>query len=154
MNILEKHLNFVNEQIAFQSRMMEKYKTEQNRAYMHEMTRGRFQNLLDDIVSICHPELRDNSYKIVNEVTKADIKGIPHDVIEEIKLFNDKPEGVIYEIINKEGETSLDKLILDYYRKTHTKMGRQTMISKIHKLNKNHIIERVGGKRGWYKVAA
>ena len=49
MSILEKHIAFVNDQIAFQGKMIQKFDKNPFRKSLHEATQGKFRSLAADL---------------------------------------------------------------------------------------------------------
>jgi hypothetical protein len=152
MSILTKHLEFVNEQIRFQERMIEKFKEDPHRVILHTKTRQNFEDLLDSMENCSCQGLSQ-----INEKPAASIS-LPKELIAELSRkaqnIDESTEMTVYDLIisSPSREVSLDKLLIDYYNKTKETLKREQMVHKLYRLKSRGLIKRANGKKGWYTI--
>lgn len=160
MSILAKHVGFVNEQIEFHRKMVEKFGSTTFRAKLHQTTADKFQALAADL------ESADRELDAPRTTPKApasgiqlslsldDIEGLPDELISELSLSDaDKTEFAIVNAIEEaRGIISLDKLLIALYRKTGEVHKRTSLYSRLARMAQKNSIYYVPGKKGVYST--
>lgn len=170
MSILEKHLAFVNDQIAFQGKMIDKFSSNSYRKTLHEATQGKFKvlaadladanKILDQYSSKMPDELggsqgqRATSGKVRINLTPQDLEGLPEDILEELSISEaDKTEFAILALMDEsKGIVSLDKLIVGLFKKTGEKHKRATLTSRLYRMAQKEQVFSVPNKKGVYST--
>ena len=161
MSILEKHIPFVNKQIAFQGKMAQKFKDDPFRKALHESTLEGFKTLVADLTEAgkmlngttleSHAKIKPVG-RIRLNLTPDEIQGLPDDVLEELSISGaDKTEFAILGLMEDAGGImSLDQLIVGLYKKTGEKHKRQTLTSRLYRMAQKEQIFSVPNKKGVY----
>jgi hypothetical protein len=159
MSILQKHLGYVNEQIQFQEKMMDKFAGNSFRQALHKSTRDKAVALSADL-ELADKELDKGPMPASTNttgtprlsLTPKELEGLPQEVLAELNLSQgDKTELAIYEIIESSGGIiSLDRLLVALYRKTGEIIKRQNLTSKLYRMGTKDQVFSVSGKKGVY----
>ncbi len=162
MSILSKQLPFVNEQMAFHEKMIEKYSSgkfqSEFRANQHTLTRDKFKELSADIIiadkELDAPKKKDLSGVKHLSLSLQELEGLPEELINELSVSDaDKTEFVIANLINEDGGIlSMDKILIGMYKKTGEIIKRQTMTSKLYRMSQKGLVFSVPGKKGFYST--
>ncbi len=159
-NVL-RHVPFVKDQIQFQERMARKYAGQEYREALHNGAAQRWKDLLVDLESIQQTldefsrqtESLGNIYKKMS-LTLEDIEGLPDELIRELNISEaDKLEFTITSIIAEAGGIlSLDKILVDLYKKTGEIHRRTTTTSRLYRMGQKGLIYSVPNKKGFYST--
>jgi hypothetical protein len=161
MNKVETFIHFVKEQIAFQEKMANKYDDNAYRHNLHIKTAGKLNELLaymEEIEERGHARFdsnnRGDSAKKRIKLTLEDIQNIPEELIKELNVTEtDKQDLVIEHVIASSGGVlSLDKILVELYRKTREIHKRSTLISRLYRMVQRGVIYNVPGKKGVYST--
>lgn len=163
MSILEKHIAFVNDQIAFQGKMIQKFDKNPFRKSLHEATQGKFRSLAADLAEadkvLDEAAVRPlsspgqaNSGRLKLALTPEDIEGLPDDVLKELSISDaDKTEFAILGLMEEAGGImSLDHLIIGLFKKTGEKHKRQTLTSRLYRMAQKEQVFSVPSRKGVY----
>lgn len=158
MSILDKHLQFVNDQVVFQQKMAEKFSDNPFRQKLHTTTKEKFEALAKDLEMA--DKMLDKAPDTINEqqssvvrlsITPDDIEGLPDELLDELSGGGDRTEFTILNIIEESGGLiSLDKLIIALYRSTGEIHKRQSLTSRLYRMAQNKLVFNVAGKKGVY----
>jgi hypothetical protein len=163
MSILAKHLEFVNEQIAFHDKMVEKVGATSFRGTLHKGTADKFRALSADLENadkfldtpspVVRPQTKGQS-QIQLSLTIEDIEGLPEELVQELSLSDaDKTEFEIVNSIEEAGGIiSLDKLLIALYKRTGEVHKRNSLYSKLGRMASKNLIYYVPGKKGVYST--
>lgn len=162
MSILAKHIEFVNGQIEFHEKMVQKQAANSFRSTLHQSTAEKFKALASDLESADKfldtppPEVKPtrNNKPLQLSLSIEDIEGLPDELIKELSLSDaDKME---FEIVNATEEAggiiSLDKLLIALYKKTGEIHKRNSLYSKLSRMVTKDLIYYVPGKKGVYST--
>lgn len=160
MSILSKHLEFVNQQIAFHDKMAEKVGVPTFRGTLHKGTADKFRALAadlenaDKLLDAPTPERPQAKGQVQLSLTIEDITGLPEELVQELSLSDaDKTE---FEIVNSiedaGGIISLDKLLIALYKRTGEIHKRDSLYSRIARMASKNLIYYVPGKKGVYST--
>jgi hypothetical protein len=159
MSILQKHLLFVKEQVEFQTRMITKYAGNPFREKLHSGTRGKFEALYSDL-EIADRQLdgpqsllpESHSGPIRLSLGPKDVEGLPEELLKELSISEgDKTEFAILQTIEEAGGVvSLDRILIELYRKTGEIMKRAGMTSKLYRMGQKGLVFSVPTKKGVY----
>ena len=162
MSIIEKHIAFVNYEIAFQEKMLEKVGGNKNRQLFHTDLRDKLKGLLADIVVAdrlldeCEEERRiaEGSRKSNISLTPEDIEGLPEELIQELSISEaDKVEFALAGLIEEAGGVlSMDRILIGIYKKTGEIFKRTAMTSKLYRMSQKGLVFGVPNKKGWYST--
>ena len=162
MNKIEDYIGFVKDQVQVQDRLATKYDHEPYRANRHVKAKNSFAELAEYLETIKAHGLNfgDNSLnRSLNvqkriQLTYEDIQGLPEDLIKELNVTDtDRQEMVIEHIIaQSDGVLSLDKIMVELYRRTGEVHKRNTMISRLFRMVQRGMIYNVPGKKGVYST--
>lgn len=165
MSILNKHLEFVNEQSAFHERMAEKVGVASFRGTLHKGTAGKFKALAADLAEA--DKVLDLPQQLLHEplsgplrgpiqlsLNIGDLEGLPEDLVKELSLSDaDKLEFEIVNSIEEAGGViSLDRLLIALYRKTGEVNKRTYLTSRLARMATKNSIYYVPGKKGVYST--
>lgn len=162
MTILNKYLPFVNEQIAFHKKAMEKFGQNTFRANLHKTTAEKFASLAADLeiadnlitaTPLPESEVRPKG-PIQLSLTIEDIEGLPDELVRELSLSDgDKTEFAVVNAIEEAGGIiSLDKLLIALYKKTGEIHRRNLLISRLARMAGKGTIYYVPGRKGVYST--
>lgn len=161
MTILEKHVPFVNEEIAFQEKMLEKVSGNKHREEFHTAIRDKFRALLSDLIiadrdlaAIEESKQATLSQKGAMPLSPDDIDGLPDELIKELSISEaDKTEFAIVALINDAGGIlSLDRILIGVFKNTGEIFKRTAMTSKLYRMSQKGLVYGVPNKKGWYST--
>jgi hypothetical protein len=159
---LEKHIEFVKEQLEFQQKQSKKFATEPRRSGLHIRAADSFQALLDDLISIeeivdSHPEaLNGKSFKpSALTLSWEEVEGLPAELLEELSISeSDKTEFNIISILKSlGGAASLDRLLVALYKQSGEITKRATLNQRIYRMVQKNMIYNVPNKKGVYSIS-
>lgn len=161
MSILDKHIEFVNEQAIFHEKRGE-IDPKSFKAQLHQATSNKFRVLLKDIEEASRkldepPKTigKTNNLKPIQlSLTIEDIEGLPEELIAELNLTDrDKTEFAIVNAIEEAGGIlSLDRLLIALYKKTGEIHKRNNLYPKLSRMASKESIYFVPGKKGFYSI--
>lgn len=160
MSILVKHVEFVNDQIAFHNRMAAKSENEK-KAFaknLHNTTREKFKALVADLLEADKmldrqpPDTQKPQQSFLRlSITPDDLEGLPDELVKELSLDTDSTDFAILNVIEDAGGIiSLDKLLIGLYKKTHQIHKRQSLTSRLYRMSQNRLVFSVPTKKGVY----
>lgn len=159
---IDDYLNFVKEQAAIQDRLATRYSDESYRSNRHIQAKQKFTELADYIEQIKSHGLQFDSSSLNRSIsaqkriqlTFEDIQGLPDELVKELSITDtDKQEMVIEHIIAQSGGyLSLDKIMVELYRRTGEIHKRNTLTSRLYRMAQRGMIYNVPGKKGVYST--
>jgi hypothetical protein len=158
---IDTYLSFVKEQVSVQEKLSKKYDEDAYRRGLHLKTKNNFVELADFLEDIKNRGTRDTSYlhrgnspqkKI--QLTYEEIEGAPEELLRELNLSDaDKQEILIEYIIAQEGGiTSLDRIMVQLYKRTGEIPKRNTITTRLYRMANRGMIYNVPGKKGVYST--
>ncbi|HTZ78940.1 MAG TPA: hypothetical protein VMC10_13575 [Stellaceae bacterium] len=163
MSYLLKHLPFVKEQIAFQQRMLEKFEGDTYRQKLHQTSKEHFEALAQDL-AVANAELdaapqspTESQWvppRLILTLSPKEIEGLPEELIKELSISEgDKTEFAILSVMEAaRGIISLDRLLIELYKKTGEIHKRQALVSKLYRMGQKSQVFSVPGKKGVYST--
>lgn len=158
--ILDKHITFVNEQLAFHKSRAAIYQAIPARQRKHQETADKFQSLSDDLESV--KEQIASSASVRSPATKQlklaltpdDLNGLPDELIGELSIASvDRVEVIILSMLDDAGGMmTLDQILIGLYRKSGEVNKRQTITSRLYRMGQKNLIYSVPGKKGVYSL--
>ncbi len=158
MDILGKHVPFVKEQMANQEKLARRYSDDIGRAEFHRKALISFQSLIDDI-DMAQKEIdsrkkpHDSALRQL-ALTPDDLEGLPQELISELSISDaDKLEFAILGVIEEAGGIlTLDRILINLYRKTGEIFKRNALTSRIYRMIQKKLIFPVGTRKGIYST--
>lgn len=162
MSILVKHIPFVNEQSAFHDKQMERFGSATFRGNLHKVTGDKFRALSADLEeadkaldlgpTIIEKPLAKRTVQL--SLSIEDVEGLPEELIRELSLSDaDKLEFEIVNVIEEAGGlVSLDRLLINLYKRTGDIHKRQFLTQKLARMAQKNTIYYVPGKKGVYST--
>ena len=160
MSKIDSHLAFVKDQVVVQERLANKYE-EDYRHSLHMKTADRFAELARFLEEIRKKGTVNTSYLNRGDapqkrlyLTYEEIENAPEDLLRELNLGDtDKNELLIeYTIAEAGGVLSLDKIMIELYKRTREVPKRTTITSKLYRMAARGMIYNVPGKKGVYST--
>lgn len=164
MSILAKHLPFVNEQVVFHEKMVEKFShgklKSEFREKLHIETATKLKSLASDLIigdqELDTPRQQKNSIGGSLQLSLAldEIEGLPPELVNELSISNaDKTEFSIVNLIAESGGIlSMDRILIGLYKKTGEVFKRNTMTSKLYRMSQKGLVYSVPNKKGYYSI--
>jgi hypothetical protein len=161
MENIDSYVDFVKDQIAFQQRMADKYSLQPYRQGMHLTSAKKFQDLFEILQTVKNGvgATGDRPVKGVNSrrrimLSLDDIKDVPNELLEELNLTEtDKQEMMIESIISEAGGIlSLDRILVELYKRTGQVHKRNTVISRLYRMGNRGLIYSLPSKKGLYST--
>lgn len=158
--MLNKHIDFVNEQIAFHKASAERYKNSKFRNSKHLETASRFEELLEYLrhasEELEEAKKRANSKSrpktLRLSLTPEELEGLPQELLDELSSA-DRSEYLILNILEDAGGVaSLDKILVELFRRTNEVTKRSTLTSRIYRMAQKNLVHSVPGKKGVYSL--
>lgn len=157
MERLRPHIEFVKEQGAFHARQADKYADNPRRKEAHLATAAKFGDLAGVLQEI---ELMDPPQKNVTgerkrlNLTWEEVKDLPEELLAELSVSDaDRLEFTIIAIIEDAGGVaSLDRIIMEYYKRTGEVLKRPVMNNRLYRMVQKEAIHAVQGKKGVYTL--
>ena len=161
MENVDSYIVFVKDQMAFQNRMANKYEHDPYREGMHLKSLKKFQELLE-LLETAKNSQTTNTSRAPNSMdarrrimlSLEDVKDIPVELLNELNLTDaDKQEMMIESIIaDAGGILSLDKILVELYRRTGQVHKRNTVISRLYRMGNRGLIYSLPSKKGLYST--
>jgi hypothetical protein len=158
MSILVKHVEFVNDQIVFHTKMAEKPDIKPFAKKLHITTKEKFEALSADLVEadkmldrepIDAQKTQPSFVRL--SLTPDDLDGLPEELLKELSADTDHTDFAILNVVeNAGGIISLDKLLIGLYKKTGQVHKRQSLTSRLYRMAQNKLIFSVPTKKGVY----
>lgn len=162
MQKIEDYIGFVKDQVQVQDRLATKYDHEPYRHNRHVKARNSFAELADYLEKIKNRGLdfgdnslsRSLSAQKRIQLTFEDLQGLPEELVKELNVTDtDKQEMIIEHIIAQaDGVLSLDKILVELYKRTGEIHKRNTLISRLYRMAQKKMIYNVPGKKGVYST--
>jgi hypothetical protein len=158
---IDAQIAFVKDQITFQNRMAAKFADQPYREGMHLKSAKTFQELLELLESIKSSansgDVRQGSAVDARRrimLSLEDVKDMPPELMSELNLTDtDKQEMMIESIIaDAGGILSLDKLIVELYKRTGQINKRNNIISRLYRMANRGLIYTLPSKKGLYST--
>ena len=156
---LTNYLPFVNEQIDFHKRMVERFEDNPRRKSLHRATSQDFSDLAEAMTEASkeieelrqRPDITPSAAKGLL-VSMEEIEGLPPELVEELSVSDaDMAEFAILDMIEERGGiVSLDHIVIGLYRLTGEVHKRASVTSKIYRMTQKGILFNVPGKKGVY----
>lgn len=160
MDKIDIYIEFVKEQVAFQRKMAEKYAFQPYREGMHLKSASKFEEILE-LLQEAKNSIEGTLDRPAKGVARRrillsleDIKDIPNELLEELNLSDvDKQEMLIESIIaDAGGILSLDKILVELYRRTGGVHKRAIVISRLYRMGNRGLIYSLPSKKGLYST--
>ena len=161
MENLDTCIEFVKQQIEFQTKMVKKFYGESYRENLHRTAVARFHEILSILRQVrdlpdapTEPAPRAPISRRNIMLSLADIKDIPPELLEELNLSEaDKQEMLIESIIaDAGGVLSLDKLLVEMFHRTGQVFKRTVVISRLYRMGSRGLIYNLPSKKGLYST--
>ncbi|SFJ00070.1 hypothetical protein [Nitrosomonas sp. Nm34] len=164
MSILEKHIDFVKNQIAYHQRQSEKLgKKNDSRS---DRTCSNHKKVLEDLVDLAEflesipKDLSslDKKSKAVSSslhILPSDLEGLPQELLDELNISDsDKQElEIIKSLENAGGVLTIDKLMIQLYRDTGAIHNRKQLAAKLYRMTSKGLLRSNQDKRGAFEIA-
>jgi len=160
MSILDKHYHFVNEQIEFHLQSAKRYGTNKYRSVKHLETAETFKSLFEDMRQASEKlEAQAKTSEVATpqkqfrlSLTPEELEGLPEDLLNELSGA-DRTEYLIINILEDSGGVaSLDRLLVEIYRRTNEVTKRNTLTSRLYRMAQKNLVHSVPGKKGVYSL--
>jgi|GEM_PF-871136 len=154
-SIINKYGSFVKEQIEHNVRSAQKYRGDEKRAHAYNTRAMVFQQMLTDLENFEIPPVRqtlspnqDSLYRL----TPSEIEDLPDELLEQLSLTDtDKKEFLIVDIIETlGGATTIDKLLIAWYRRTGEVEKRTKLNSRLYRMANKEMIFAHPARKGVY----
>lgn len=161
MSILEKHFEFVKDQIEFHSKQGDKYSAHPYRFHKHTQTKNLFVSLLNDLEDASKQldtekiVLSNNRPKHLRlSLSPEEIEDLPEELIQELSISNaDRAEFAILSMLEDAGGImSLDQIIVGLYKQTGEIPKRTAVTNRLYRMAQKETIYSVSGKKGVYSL--
>ena len=129
---------------------------------MHTKSKNRFAELADYLGQIKSHGLDFDNNTLARSVsaqkriqlTYEDVQGLPEELVKELNISDtDRQEMIIEHIIAASGGVlSLDKILIELYRRTGEIHKRNTLTSRLYRMAQRGTIYNVIGKKGVYST--
>lgn len=152
MDSLPKVLDFVNEQATYQIARSSHFEQQgdQMRADAYRNRSNDFSSLKQFIQNNCKEKPSSSSIYI----TPNDLIGLPPELIAELNITeSDKQDFLLMEVIGDLGGiASIDKIMIQVYRKTGEILERQKLGAKLYRMISKNLIYSLPSKKGVYSL--
>jgi hypothetical protein len=160
MNRIAKYAEFVKGQGEFHQRQAAKFANDPKRQETHARTSARFFDLLEYLAQLesgggpnpasIGPNVPTAQRALT--LSWAELQNLPPDLMQELSISEaDKLDYTIAEVIDScGGFASLDRLLVELYRKSGEVHKRTTLNSRLYRMAQKGMIHAVAGKKGVY----
>lgn len=152
---IEKYFKLVNENIEFNERSALKYHKDAQRSEAYSQRADRFRELLSFLESL-PDSVKNPSTKPPSPIyiSPEEIEGLPDELLKELNLSDsDKKDFAILDIINHFGGiASIDKILIEYYRRTHEIEKRSRLVSRLYRMSNRGLVFS-GESKGVYSTS-
>jgi hypothetical protein len=160
INNIENYIAFVKEQAEVQAKLVNRYAGEAYREGQHRRAEAKMRDLASFLQSLSDSDAtpdenhRGKSAKKRIQLTLEDITGLPEELLREMGINEtDKQELLIEFLISRAGGIlSLDKIMIELYRRTQEIHKRNTLTSRLYRMVARGLIYNVHGKKGVYST--
>lgn len=155
VSIVEKYGSFVKDQIAFQEKQAARatQRGEESRAKAALGRAAMFQQLLmelDERASDASPTAKPDQDPI--RLSPKDLDGLPAELLDQLSLNDsDRKDFLLIEIIDDIGGTaSLDRILVNLYKRTGEIEKRSKLVSRLYRMASKELIFQHPDKKGVY----
>ena len=157
---IENYLAFVKDQVAVQERLAHKY-GEDYRHDIHLKTAQKFAELAKFLEEIQKKGTSNTGYLNRGDapqkrlfLTFEEIEGAPDDLLKELNISDTDKQDMLIEYIIAEsgGILSLDRIIVELYKRMRDIPKRNTITSRLFRMAGRGMIYNVPGKKGVYST--
>lgn len=158
---IDNYLSFVKEQVGVQQRLAKKYEDSPFRKGQHLNSAKSFSELADFLAEIQTNGTQDVSYLNRSSspqkrllLTFEEIEGVPEELLKELNLTETDRQDLLteYLIARAGGILSLDKIMLQLWKKTGEVPKRTTLTSRLYRMAAKGMIYNVPSKKGIYST--
>lgn len=158
---IDKYADFVKEQVAVQQKLAVKYEDSPFRRGQHLESAKNLAELAGFLAEIQKKGTNDVSYLSRGDsplkrlhLTYEDIESAPEELLRELNLSEtDRQELMVeYMIAQAGGVLSLDRILVDLYKRTKEVPKRNTITSRLYRMVGRGMIYNVPGKKGVYST--
>jgi len=157
MSMVDNHIAFVNEQVAFQEKLVEQLKSFPAKQKFHKALLERFIALRNHLIeqgNISSPSLPSLPKQLRLSLTPTDLEGLPEELLKQLSISDgDKTDFAILNIIEEAGGiATLDQILIALFKKTGEIMKRQALTSRLYRIGQKDtkLIWSVPSKKGVY----
>ncbi|MBS7328966.1 MAG: hypothetical protein KIG68_09545 [Oxalobacter sp.] len=147
--ILRKFLDFVNENIEFNERNAVKNKNDERRSESYSQRAGKFRELKTFLENLPDSAINPtNKQSSPIHLSPEDLKDLPDELLKELNISDsDKKDFIILDIINQfGGVASIDKILIEYFRRTNEIEKRTRMVSRLYRMSSKGLVYSAEGK--------
>ena len=157
---LENYLAFVKDQVAVQERLANKY-DEDYRRDLHTKASQKFADLAKFLEAIQKKGSASTGYLNRGDapqkqlfLTFEEIQNAPDELLKELNISETDKQDMLIEYIIAEtgGILSLDRIIVELYKRTKEVPKRNTLTSRLFRMAGRGMIYNVPGKKGVYST--
>lgn len=161
MGKIDNYLAFVKEQVGVQEKLAKKYEDSPFRKGQHLSSAKSMSELAEFLGEIQAKGTRDISYLNRGDspqkkllLTYEEIEGLPEELLKELNLTEtDRHDLVVEHLIAQAGGIlSLDKIMVQLWKKTGEVPKRNTITSRLYRMVAKGMIYNVPGKKGVYST--
>jgi hypothetical protein len=161
MGKIDNYLSFVKEQVGVQEKLAKKYEDSPFRKGQHLASAKNMSELADFLTEIQAKGTRDVSYLNRGDspqkkllLTLEEIEGLPEELLKELNLTEtDRHDLVVEHLIAQAGGIlSLDKIMVQLWKRTGEVPKRNTITSRLYRMVAKGMIYNVPGKKGVYST--
>ncbi|UDL88851.1 hypothetical protein LGH82_27690 [Mesorhizobium sp. PAMC28654] len=157
MEKLRAHIEFVKEQEAFHMRQADKFADNPRRKEAHLRTSSKLGDLasvLQELQLMDFPDKKPAGERRRLNLTWEEVKDLPEELLAELSVSDsDRLEFTIIAIIEDAGGVaSLDRIIMEYYKRTGEVLKRPVMNNRLYRMVQKEAIHAVQGKKGVYTL--
>lgn len=155
--MLDNHIAFVNEQVAFQEKLVDQLKNSPGKQKFHKVLWERFtalRNYLIEQENNAHSSTVSLPPQLKLSLTPTDLEGLPEELLKQLSISDgDKTDFAILNILEEAGGiATLDQILIGLFKKTGEIMKRQALTSRLYRIGQKDtkLIWSVPGKKGVY----
>lgn len=161
MGKIENYVEFVKEQVGVQQKLAKKYESSPYRKGQHLASAKNFAELEGFLTEIQTKGTQDTSYLNRGDspqkrllLTFEEIDGLPEELLKELNVSDtDKQDFMVEHLIAQAGGIlSLDKIMIELYRRTGEIPKRNTITSRLYRMAGKGMIYNVPAKKGVYST--
>jgi len=155
---LSEFVDFVNQQMDFHERRSEDFKDEPGRQEFHSRIANKFRALAATIEETERQLEKMSSppspSKSATSLSWGEIEGLPNELMDELNISeSDKSEFNLIALIEElGGVASLDRLLVEIYKKTETVTKRTNLNARLYRMVQKELIYSIPGKKGVYST--
>ena len=153
--MLEEFIDFVKSQMAFHERQVTRHEKDPRRQKLHIETADKFSGLLEYLIG--NQQTDDQKAKAKGRLSLSweELEDLPEELKAELSITDsDKLDFTIESIIKQSGGiATLDRILVDLYRKTGEVHKRQSLNARLYRMAQKSMIYSVPNKKGVYSSA-